>query len=156
MYASTHIQFTALRRFEGVDGSFYGRSLTSPSPYHSHQGGENYGLAVLRDPARLEFSLCVVQRRLGEYAFHRFKFPLPVVGEGWGEQSVLSLCYVSQNRPSMPVGCGVRSPRLKSSYGRSFAPPSPYPSHQGRGICGLTISREPNCRCTILYVAREN
>ena len=37
------------------------------------------------DPARLEFSLCVVQKCLGEHVFRCFKFPLPVVGEGWGE-----------------------------------------------------------------------
>jgi hypothetical protein len=88
----------ALRCFEWVDGSFYGRSFASPSPCPSHQGRGNYGLAILRDPAHLEFSLCVVQRCLGKHGFRCSKFPLPVVGEGWGEgeQSVLSLCYVSQ------------------------------------------------------------
>ena len=55
----------ALRRFEWVDKSFYGRSFASPSPCPSHQGRENYGLAILSDPARLEFHLCVVQRRFG-------------------------------------------------------------------------------------------
>jgi hypothetical protein len=46
-----------------------------------------------------------------------------IVGEG--------LCIAS--RSSVPVSCGVYPPRLRSSYGRSFELPSPYPSHQGRG-----------------------